>query len=37
MYLERRPEGEVPLPPADNKEWMAQRAQERGISISAVL
>jgi len=37
MYLERRPEGEVPLPPADNKEWMVQRAHERGISISEVL
>ena len=37
LYLERRPEGEVPLPPADIKEWMAQRAQERGISILDVL
>ena len=37
LYLERRPEGEVPLPPADITEWMVQRAQERGISISDVL
>ncbi len=37
LYLERRPEGEVPLPPADISEWMVQRAQERGISIAAVL
>jgi ferredoxin len=37
LYLERRPEGEVPLPPADIKEWMVQRAQARGISISDVL
>ncbi|MFQ6102557.1 MAG: 4Fe-4S binding protein [Anaerolineae bacterium] len=37
MHLERRPEGEVPPPPADIKEWMIQRAQERGISISDVL
>jgi electron transport complex protein RnfB len=37
LYLERRPEGEVPPPPADIKEWMAQRAQERSISIFDVL
>ena len=37
LYLERRPEGEVPPPPADITEWMVQRAQERGISISDVL
>jgi Pyruvate/2-oxoacid:ferredoxin oxidoreductase delta subunit len=37
LYLERRPEGEVPPPPADIKEWMVQRAQERGISIFDVL
>ena len=34
LHLERRPEGEVPLPPAGIKEWMAQRSQERGIPIS---
>jgi electron transport complex protein RnfB len=37
LYLERRPEGEIPLPPADIKEWMVQRAQGRGISISDIL
>jgi electron transport complex protein RnfB len=37
LYLQRRPEGEVPLPPADIKEWMVQRAQARGILISDVL
>jgi Fe-S-cluster-containing hydrogenase component 2 len=37
LYLERRPEGEVPPPPVDINEWMVQRAQERGISISEVL
>jgi ferredoxin len=37
LYLERRPEGEVPLPPADISQWMVQRAQERGISISDIL
>jgi len=37
LHLERRPEGEVTPPPASNKEWMAQRAEERGISILDVL
>jgi len=37
LRLERRPEGEVPPPPAGIKEWMVQRAQERGISIFDVL
>jgi electron transport complex protein RnfB len=37
LSLERRPEGEVPPPPADIKEWMVQRAQERNISIFDVL
>jgi electron transport complex protein RnfB len=37
LYLERRPEGEVPPPPADIKEWMVQRAQERSISIFDIL
>ncbi len=37
LYLERRPGGEVPPPPADIKEWMVQRARGRGISISDVL
>jgi electron transport complex protein RnfB len=37
LQLERRPVGEVLPPPADVKEWMAQRAQERNISILGVL
>ncbi len=37
LHLERRPEGEVPPPPADIKEWMVQRAEKRGISVSDVL
>jgi electron transport complex protein RnfB len=37
LHLERRPEGEIPPPPADNDEWLIQRAQERGISISDIL
>lgn len=37
MHLERRPEGEVPPPPADIKEWMVQRAEGRGISILDIL
>jgi len=37
LCLERRPEGEVPPPPADIKEWMVQRAAGRGISILDIL
>jgi len=37
LRLERRPEGEVPPPPAGIKEWMVQRAQKRGISLFDVL
>ena len=37
LHLERRPEGEVTLPPANEADWMAQRARERGISITDVL
>ena len=37
LHLERRPEGEVPLPPANIKEWMIQRAQERSIAIPDAL
>jgi len=37
LNLERRPGGEVPEPPADEKEWMNQRAQERGIDIWKIL
>jgi electron transport complex protein RnfB len=31
LHLERRPEDEIPLPPADRTDWMVQRAQERGL------
>lgn len=37
LCLERRPEGDTPPIPADIKEWMAQRAQQRDISIFDVL
>ncbi len=37
LALERRPEGEVPPPPADIKEWMVRRAEGRDISILDVL
>ncbi|MFC2029538.1 ATP-binding protein [Chloroflexota bacterium] len=29
LYLERRPEGEIPPPPSDFKDWQAKRAKER--------
>lgn len=32
LYLERRPEGAIPPPPADFGDWMKQRAQARGMS-----
>jgi ferredoxin len=32
LRLERRPEGAIPPPPADFYDWMAQRAQARGMS-----
>jgi ferredoxin len=37
LRLERRPEGELSPLPTDLKEWMVQRAQERGVSIFDVL
>jgi electron transport complex protein RnfB len=37
LNLERRAEGEVPPPPADIKDWMAQRARERGIRLEEIL
>ena len=37
IQLERRPEDEAPPLPADIKEWMAQRAQKRNISILEIL
>ncbi len=32
LHLERRPEGEIPPPPADFRDWMGQRAEARGIA-----
>jgi ferredoxin len=37
LLLERRPEGQVPRPPANLKEWTAERARERGISLTELL
>jgi len=37
LSLERRPESEILPLPLDRKEWMAQRARERGISLSDIL
>jgi hypothetical protein len=37
LQLERRPESEAQQMPADIKEWMNQRAEERGISMADVL
>jgi electron transport complex protein RnfB len=36
LYLERRPEGETPLPPTDIKDWMDRRAEERNISMADI-
>jgi electron transport complex protein RnfB len=36
LHLERRPAGEVQLPPADINEWMAKRIEIRGIARSDV-
>ena len=37
LRMERRPEGEVPAPPADIKAWGQRRAEARGIPLSEVL
>jgi electron transport complex protein RnfB len=37
LSLERRPESEILPLPLDQREWMAQRAEERGISLSDIL
>jgi ferredoxin len=37
LQLERRPEGEVPAPPADPRDWGRRRAEARGISLDVVL
>jgi ferredoxin len=36
LRLERRPDAETVAVPLDHEEWMAQRAQERGISLSDI-
>jgi ferredoxin len=36
LSLERRPEGDQPSPPADEMDWMAQRAERRGIDLSDI-
>jgi electron transport complex protein RnfB len=36
LHLERRPEGEIPLPPADIREWRTQRVERRGIASPGV-
>jgi electron transport complex protein RnfB len=37
LHLERRPEGEVPLPPKGQQEWLEQRATARGIRMEDIL
>jgi electron transport complex protein RnfB len=37
LHLERRPEGETPPLPADNGEWIAWRAEKRGIRLEEIL
>ena len=37
LSLERRPQGDLPGVPADEKEWMFRRANERGMDISEIL
>ena len=32
LRLARRPEGEIPPPPADFRDWMGQRAEARGLT-----
>ncbi len=36
MVMERRPEGEVDEPPGSFRDWMARRAEERGLSEDGV-
>ncbi|MBE9507401.1 MAG: 4Fe-4S dicluster domain-containing protein, partial [Chloroflexi bacterium] len=37
LHLERRPEGETPTLPTDHRDWMVQRAVERGIRMEEIL
>jgi ferredoxin len=32
LHLARRPQGEIPPPPANYRDWMSQRAEARGLS-----
>ncbi len=36
MMMERRPEGELPEPPADRRDWLTERADARGIALSDI-
>jgi len=36
LELVRRPEDDQPPPPVDNKDWMRERAEKRGISLSDI-
>jgi len=37
LHLERRPEGEVPLPPANQRARLEQRAEVRGIRLEEIM
>jgi Pyruvate/2-oxoacid:ferredoxin oxidoreductase delta subunit len=37
LHMERRPEGETPTLPTDHRDWMVQRAAERGIRMEEIL
>jgi ferredoxin len=37
LHLERRPKGEVPLPPTNRKEWLERRAEAREISLDEIV
>ena len=36
LSMERRPEGDVPEPPANRRAWLAERAAARGLSIADI-
>jgi ferredoxin len=36
LQMERRPDSEIMPFPLNNDEWMAQRAEERGISLNSI-
>ena len=37
LHLERRDKGETPVVPCDKKDWMVQRARERGIPMQDII